>query len=89
MIPVFIAGLGNDLPKQVLGNWRGGEPIRIYFGPQLDLSSYLSKKDQARTYLEISRFVMSKIAELGEQDRAKQQTANSRQQTANSEQQNP
>jgi 1-acyl-sn-glycerol-3-phosphate acyltransferase len=69
VIPVFVAGLGNDLPKQVLGNWRGGEKIRIHFGPLLDLSDHLSKKDGARTYIEISRFVMSKIAELGEQDR--------------------
>ena len=69
VIPVFVAGLGNDLPKQVLGNWRGGEKIRIHFGPQLDLADYLSRKDQARTYIEISRFVMSKIEELGEQDR--------------------
>lgn len=69
VIPVFVAGLGNDLPKQVLGNWRGGDKIRIHFGPQLDLSDYLAKKDQARTYVEISRFVMSKIAELGEADR--------------------
>jgi 1-acyl-sn-glycerol-3-phosphate acyltransferase len=69
VIPVFVAGLGNDLPKQVLGNWRGGEKIRIHFGPPLDLADHLSKKDQARTYVDISRFVMSKIAELGEQDR--------------------
>ena len=69
VIPVFIAGLGNDLPKQVLGNWRGGEKIRIHFGEQLDLSNYLSKPDRARTYKEIAEFVMSKIAELGEQDR--------------------
>ena len=77
VIPVFVAGLGNDLPKQVLGNWRGGEKIRIHFGPQLNLSSYLSMKDQARTYIEISRLVMSKIAELGEQDRTMQQSATS------------
>ena len=69
VIPVFIAGLGNDLPKQVLGNWTGAEKIRIHFGPQLDLSNYLSKKDHVRTYKEISEFVMQKIAELGEQDR--------------------
>jgi 1-acyl-sn-glycerol-3-phosphate acyltransferase len=69
VIPVFIAGLGNDLPKQVLGNWRGGEKIRIHFGPLLDLSEYLSKPDRVRTYKEISEFVMTKIAELGEQDR--------------------
>ena len=69
VIPVFIAGLGNDLPKQVLGNWRGGEKIRIHFGPLLDLSEHLSKPDRVRTYKEISEFVMRKIAELGEQDR--------------------
>jgi len=69
VIPVFIAGLGNDLPRQVLGNWTGGEPIRIHFGPQLDITAYLARKDQLRTYKEISEFVMRKIAELGEQDR--------------------
>ena len=69
MIPVFIAGLGNDLPRQVLGNWTGGEQIRIHFGPQLDLTEQLAKKDRIRTYKEITDFVMSKIAELGQQDR--------------------
>jgi len=69
VIPVFITGLGNNLPKQVLGNWRGGEKIRIHFGPGLELSDLLSKPDRVRTYIEISQFVMSKIAELGEQDR--------------------
>jgi 1-acyl-sn-glycerol-3-phosphate acyltransferase len=75
VIPVFIAGLGNDLPKQVLGNWRGGDKIRIHFGSLLDLSEHLSKPDRVRTYKEISEFVMRKIAELGEQDRALQNRA--------------
>jgi len=70
VIPVFVAGLGNDLARQVLGNWTGGEPIRIHFGKQIDFQQYLEKKDHMRTYKEISEFVMSKIAELGEQDRA-------------------
>jgi 1-acyl-sn-glycerol-3-phosphate acyltransferase len=69
VIPVFIAGLGNDLPKQVLGNWRGGEKIRIHFGELIDFSDYLTRPDRVRTYKEISEFVMSKIAELGERDR--------------------
>ena len=69
VIPVFVTGLGNNLLKQVLGNWQGGEKIRIHFGPRLDLSNFLSKPDRLRTYLEISQFVMSKIEELGEQDR--------------------
>lgn len=70
VIPVFIAGLGNDLPKQVLGNWRGGEPVRVHFGPALDFSEFYERRDSVRTYKEIADFVMSKIAELGEQDRA-------------------
>ena len=70
VIPVFIAGLGNNLTRQVLGNWRGGEPVRIHFGAMLDLSEHLGKRDSVRTYKEIADFVMGKIAELGEQDRA-------------------
>jgi 1-acyl-sn-glycerol-3-phosphate acyltransferase len=69
VVPIFIAGLGNKLAKQVLGNWFSGDPIRIHFGKQLDLSEYIAKKDHVRTYREIGEFVMSKIAELGEADR--------------------
>ncbi len=70
VIPVFVAGLGNDLPRQVLGNWTGGPKIRIHFGKQIDFQHHLAKKNHMRTYREISEFVMSKIAELGQQDRA-------------------
>jgi len=70
VVPVFVAGLDNNLPRQVLRNWRGREPIRIHFGPQLDFSEYLAKRDHVRTYKEIAEFVMSRIGKLGEQDRA-------------------
>ena len=70
VVPVFIAGLGNDLARQVLGNWRGGEPVRVRFGPALDFAEFYERRDSVRTYKEIADFVMSKIAELGEQDRA-------------------
>ncbi len=70
VVPVFIAGLGNDLPRQVLGNWRGGEPVRIHFGPAIDFSDFYDKRDSVRAYKEIAEHVMSKIAELGEQVRA-------------------
>ena len=69
VVPIFIAGLGNRLAKQVLGNWFGGDKIRIHFGPQIDLSEFMTKKDHVRTYKAIAEFVMSKIAELGEEDR--------------------
>ena len=71
VIPVFIAGLGNDLPKQVLGNWTGGEKVRIWFGEPVDLSEFYTKSDRIRTHKEIADFLMTKIGELGEKDRAK------------------
>ena len=69
VVPDFIAGLGNDLPKQVLGNWTGGEKVRIRFGAPLDLSEFYEKSDRLRTHKEISDFTMAKIKELAEEDR--------------------
>ena len=71
VIPVFIAGLGNDLPKQILGNWRGGEKVRIWFGEPVDLSQFYEKSDRLRTHKEIADFLMTEISELGEKDRQK------------------
>jgi 1-acyl-sn-glycerol-3-phosphate acyltransferase len=69
VVPVFIAGLGNDLPKQILGNWRGGEKIRIRFGAPIDLSEFYAKTDRLRTHKEIADFLMTKIGELAEKDK--------------------
>lgn len=69
VIPVFIAGLGNDLPKQILGNWTGGEKVRIWFGEQIDLSEFYAKSDRLRTHKEIGDYLMLKIGELGEKDK--------------------
>ncbi|MFM9903913.1 MAG: lysophospholipid acyltransferase family protein [Pyrinomonadaceae bacterium] len=69
VIPVFIAGLGNDLPKQIMGNWTGGPKVRIWFGEPIDLSEFYAKTDRIRTHKEIGDYLMLKIAELGEKDR--------------------
>jgi 1-acyl-sn-glycerol-3-phosphate acyltransferase len=69
VVPVFVAGLGNNLAKQVLGNWTGGEKIRVWFGEPTELSHFYEKRDSLRTHKEIADFLMSKIAELGEEDR--------------------
>jgi 1-acyl-sn-glycerol-3-phosphate acyltransferase len=71
VIPVFVAGLGNDLPKQILGNWTGGPKIRIWFGEPIDLEKFYERGDRIRTHKEIADFLMVKIAELGETDRRK------------------
>jgi 1-acyl-sn-glycerol-3-phosphate acyltransferase len=70
VIPVFIAGLGNKLGRQVLGNWRGGETIRVHFGSLLDLSRFNGMRDHVRTYKEIADILMSEIAVLSEHDKA-------------------
>ncbi|KXK03106.1 MAG: 1-acyl-sn-glycerol-3-phosphate acyltransferase [Acidobacteria bacterium OLB17] len=69
VIPVFIAGLGNDLPRQILGNWRGGEKVRIWFGDAVDLVEFYGKPDKLRTHKEIADRLMEEIAELAQHDR--------------------
>jgi 1-acyl-sn-glycerol-3-phosphate acyltransferase len=70
VIPVFIAGLCNSLPRQIARNWNREDVIRIHFGAALDLSTYVAKTDRLRTHKEIADAVIVKIAELGENDRA-------------------
>jgi len=70
VVPVFIAGLRNELAKQVLGNWTGGEKVRIWFGEPIDLREFYARRDSVRTHKEIADFLMAKIGELGEKDRA-------------------
>ncbi len=69
VVPVFVAGLGNNLATQVLGNWFGGEKIRVWFGEPVDLSHFEGKRDSLRTHKEIADFLMSKISELGAKDK--------------------
>ena len=71
VIPVFIAGLGNDLPKQILGNWRGGQKVRIWFGDQIELSDFYERGDRIRTHKEIADHLMTKIGELASLDKTK------------------
>lgn len=70
VIPVFIAGLCNSLPRQIARNWNREDVIRIHFGPMMDLTDELKKPDRLRTHKEIADLVMLKIGELAEQDRA-------------------
>ncbi len=69
VVPVFVTGLRNELAKQILGNWTGGEKVRIWFGEPIELTQFYGKRDSVRTHKEISDFLMTKIGELGEKDR--------------------
>ena len=71
VIPTFIAGLDNDIAAQVRRNWRGGEPIRVWFGEPLDIETYLAMPAKGSTYKHITDAVMERVRGLGEMDRAK------------------
>ncbi len=69
VIPVFIAGLGNNLAKQILGNWTGGEKVRIWYGELIDLSEFYEQRNSLRTHKKIADFLMKQISNLGEKDK--------------------
>jgi 1-acyl-sn-glycerol-3-phosphate acyltransferase len=70
VLPVFILGLGNDLPKQVKGNFTGeGEPITLQFGAPVDLDKELSEPARLRTYMKIAHKLRDTLTGLGEKER--------------------
>lgn len=71
VMPVFIAGLGNSLTKQISNLWQRREPIRVHFGPEPDLSSLLAQPAKGSTYKAITEYVMDRVRDLAEQDRAR------------------
>lgn len=69
VVPVFITGLINDLPRQIMGNWTGGEKVRIWFGEPIDLSEFYDRRDSVRTHKEIADYLMERIGDLGRKDK--------------------
>lgn len=69
VVPVFVAGLTNDLAELVRRNWEGGEPIRLWFGEPIDLARELSLPAKGSTYVAITNAVMERVKSLGEADR--------------------
>ena len=71
VVPIFIHGLGNDLPKQVWGNFDGsGPPVIIVAGDPLDLSPYYQRRNSLRVQKEIADHVVEAIQQLGPRERS-------------------
>ncbi len=71
VVPVFILGLINDLPRQIRSNFDGsGQPVNIVFGPALDLSAYHTMPAESATYRAISETICAEITRLGALERA-------------------
>jgi len=70
VIPVFINGLGNHLPRQIVGSFTGrGETIVIVFGKPVEFCALLDQPAGPDTYRAIADRAMSAIYELGEEER--------------------
>jgi 1-acyl-sn-glycerol-3-phosphate acyltransferase len=71
VLPVFINGLGNDLKKQVLGNFTGkGDRVNVVFGNPVDFGGLFDQAPSPRTFKAVSERAMEAVAVLGEEERA-------------------
>lgn len=70
VVPVFVLGMRNDLPAMVRRNWSaGGAPIRVVFGPPLQLDDLYAEGDRPPTHRKIADRMRDAITTLGEQER--------------------
>ncbi len=69
VVPVFVAGLGNDVAEQVRAARRGATRVRVHFGSPVPDDAYATIPARARGHAEVARDLMRRIAALGEEDR--------------------
>ncbi|MEZ4225790.1 MAG: lysophospholipid acyltransferase family protein [Polyangiaceae bacterium] len=70
VIPVFINGLINDLPRQVWSNFDGtGNDIHVVFGEPVDFGELQSKPGSPRTYKAMAERCMEVIGQLGQEEK--------------------
>ncbi len=71
VIPVFINGLVNDFPKQVMGNFDGtGQDVFVVFGAPVQFGDLLDQGKSPKVHQAISDRVMQAVSELGQEERA-------------------
>jgi 1-acyl-sn-glycerol-3-phosphate acyltransferase len=70
VIPVFINGLINDLPRQVESNFDGtGREIIVVFGKPIDFENLLDEPASPRTEQRIADLTLQAIGALGREER--------------------
>jgi 1-acyl-sn-glycerol-3-phosphate acyltransferase len=70
VIPVFINGLINDLPRQVMSNFDGtGRRIVVVLGEPIDFSDLYEKPGSQRVHQAIANRTLEVIGKLGAEER--------------------
>jgi 1-acyl-sn-glycerol-3-phosphate acyltransferase len=70
VIPVFINGLLNDLPRQVESNFDGsGRQIHVVFGEPIDFGDLLDEPATAKTEQRIADRTLEVIGRLGQEEK--------------------
>jgi 1-acyl-sn-glycerol-3-phosphate acyltransferase len=70
VLPVFINGLGNDLKRQVMGNFdRSGTPIIVVFGEPAAFEDLWAEPAGPKVYKAIAERSMGLVGALGEAER--------------------
>lgn len=70
VIPVFINGLINKLPRQVKSNFDGtGQEVHIVFGAPIDFGELLDAPANAKTFRQLAEATTNAIATLGREER--------------------
>ncbi len=70
VIPVFVNGLINDLPRQVRSNFDGtGTDIHVVFGQPIDFSDLYAERASPKVHQAIAERAIAAIAALGAEER--------------------
>jgi len=70
VIPVFINGLINDLPRQIESNFDGsGRDIIVVFGKPIDFGALLDEPPSAKVEQRIADLTLEVIGQLGQQEK--------------------
>lgn len=70
VIPVFVNGLINDLPRQVTSNYDGtGNPVFVVFGAPIDFSDLYARPGSVRVYKTAADRTMQVIGKLGQEEK--------------------
>ncbi len=77
VLPIFVLGIDNDLPREAYRNWfrRDEHPIDVVFGAPIDVADLRGEDDGPEAHLAIANRCVDLVAALGEYQRSHGRTS--------------